>query len=155
MWFTEAGSSNWVPMATKDLKELRLPWKMQGEVSLRSRPGTCWEGFVPLLGPVQFTPGPQKHLLGCTCMPHGEPVPRGSGIFHVPHPGHHLACLYLSFLLHGVGCFSFSLSKVPLSVHSLSLELSCGVLHYLAPLIGWPGGAIATGRCGGSTQEEL
>lgn len=45
MWFTEAGSSNWVPMATKDL---HLPWKMQGEVSLRGRPGSYWEGLVPL-----------------------------------------------------------------------------------------------------------
>lgn len=35
-------------MATKDLKKLRLPWKMQGEVCLRSRPGSCLEGLVPL-----------------------------------------------------------------------------------------------------------
>lgn len=71
------------PWQTKDLKELHLPRKMQGEVFLRGRPGSRWEGFVPLLGPAHFTPGPQKHLLRYTCMPHGAPVPRGSGIFPV------------------------------------------------------------------------
>lgn len=48
----------------------------------------------------------------------------------------------------------FTQQSTTVSVHTLSLELSRGVLHSPAPLIGWPGGAVAAGECGGQHRRN-
>lgn len=156
MWFTEARSSNWVPMATKDLKELHLPWKMQGEVSLRGRPGNCWQGLVPLFWVLSTLHRALKTHLGAHL--HASWSTSAQGFRHLPCPQPRTPSSLSPPVLLSSWCWVlllFAQQGATVSVHTLSLELSWGVLHYPAPLIGWPGGAIAAGECGGSTQEEL
>lgn len=143
-------------MATKDLKELHLPWKMQGEVFLRGRPGSRWEGLVPLFWVLSTLHQALKNPPGVHL--HASWSTSAQGFRHLPCPQPRTPSSLSPPVLpssRGWVLLLFAQQGATVSVHTLSLELSWGVLHYLAPLIGCLGGAIAAGECGGSTQEEL